>query len=202
MNLRKIISYLVCLILLVTTCRKENKSSANIEEFLSLGKTYGYLKYFYPGDECAALDWDKFGIYAAEQIDQGANLKETLEAIYAPLVMDLKFYETSTFSEDIRTQTSMLDTSQIIYWQHLGNGKGKIGAHYKSMRVNRPAYVLPDSPNDYGGVRRELEIEQLLGKKVLLSALLRPHSDYIGMGSLRLHLKPKGQPWIRYHSTE
>ena len=67
-----------------------------------------------------------------------------------------------------------------VFWQHLGDGHGSVGKHYQSMRINRPARVLPGSSNDFSGIRHDLNKDELRGKEIKLSVQLKATDIYNG----------------------
>ncbi|MEL7120047.1 MAG: hypothetical protein AAFO07_11420 [Bacteroidota bacterium] len=113
------------ILILLLGCSKEANETDRIIDF---AKTYGYIKYFYPGDESATLDWDRFGLYASKQLlrkDQEVELAQLFE--WAKAV--------SFSSEEIDTAyLDKLTNNNAVYWQHVGNGERKVGLHYKSAR--------------------------------------------------------------------
>ena len=36
----------------------------------TFAKLFGYVRYFYPGDEASGIDWDKFAIYGCSMVDK------------------------------------------------------------------------------------------------------------------------------------
>ena len=49
-------------------------------------RSYGYLRFFYPGDEAAITDWDRFASYGAGRIlsDPDVELAGALEGLFTP----------------------------------------------------------------------------------------------------------------------
>jgi len=182
----RIILIIYTILILFQSCSKETSQTDRIVDF---AKTYGLVKYFYPGDESAMLDWDRFGVYASKQLirkDQEVKLAQLFE--WASAV--------SISSEQIDTSyLEKLTNKNAVYWQHIGNGEGKVGYHYKSARMNRKARVLPSSSNDFGTLYSTINSEDIQLKNVQAKAKIRISSTYQGVAFLRIRIKLKNQPW-------
>jgi hypothetical protein len=121
----------------------QSDSSHKTENIKTFARLYGYVRYFHPSDEAAALDWNRFAVYGCRQV---ANLSTNTELIsklnelfrpVAPSIkifpanQKLKFYENSIRPEKYKDYRE-------IYWQHLGLGDTTIKYNaYKSRRINR-----------------------------------------------------------------
>ncbi len=64
-----------------------------ISKLYSLGKIYGYVRYFYPSIEADSINWDKFLIYALKEIENtpSEKLNSKLLALFAPIAPAIKF---------------------------------------------------------------------------------------------------------------
>jgi C-terminal processing protease CtpA/Prc len=118
---------------------KLERSIKNIEAFTRL---YGYVKYFYPGDKAAAMDWDRFAIYGVKRVENAsgsAELKNVLEELFLPVAPALVIHESNKKTEfSIASITPPNeDGMKLVAWQHLGVGLGNLKNIYKSVRINR-----------------------------------------------------------------
>jgi hypothetical protein len=112
----------------------------------TFAKLFGYVRYFYPGDEASGIDWDKFAIYGCRLVDKCKNqqeLKTVLNNLFLPFAPSLKIFETKENIQLNAAEITPADTSKrkTIAWQHLGiELKNDIGFEnvYKSGRTNRP----------------------------------------------------------------
>jgi C-terminal processing protease CtpA/Prc len=110
-------------------------------------KLFGYVRYFYPGDEASAIDWDKFAVYGCSMVDKCKNqqeLKAVLNKLFLPVVPSIKIFETKENTQFNAAEITPSDTSKrkTITWQHFGLGlptdiylRNNI---YISARTNRP----------------------------------------------------------------
>ncbi|MEL6562572.1 MAG: hypothetical protein AAFQ94_30665, partial [Bacteroidota bacterium] len=114
-----------------------------IERIKAFNKLYGYVKYFHPSDEAAALDWDAFAIYGVQEIlnNPDKKLDDLLNQLFLPVAPSIvingeidwgsQFYPLSNFEYD------------TIQWQHLGNGDFNTINIYQSLRTNRNRVFRP-----------------------------------------------------------
>jgi hypothetical protein len=62
-----------------------------IEKYFSFARMYGYIKYLYPGDEAAAIDWDKFAYYVASYLSDSSSgiFKDDMESLFTIFIFNL-----------------------------------------------------------------------------------------------------------------
>lgn len=132
---------LIVALFLFFGCKNENKKIENMVTFV---KVYGYVKYFHPSDEASQIDWNKFSIYGASQIDKCKTKKDvikTLNLLFKPIAPSIKF-ATNDMSFNIELNDIIPDSIekyQLTYWQHLGVsiGMDRKNQPYESRRINR-----------------------------------------------------------------
>lgn len=195
---RIIIKYLSPLLLLViavfvfNSCSQKTKSwIKNIETFTKL---YGYVKYFYPGDEAAALDWDRFGVYGIKKVKNAENskeLKKILEELFLPIAPALKIYESKEqvkFSIDNITPPNKEGMS-LIAWQHHGVGSGLADSIYKSARINRKTRLRLNA-NNFGIITNSFDATPYQGYEIKMKAAVKVAK---GIGQLWLRVDKKNK---------
>lgn len=181
----------VFLSLYAFTNRQQDVSSVKEEAFFAFAKAYGYIRYFYPGDESSAVDWDRFAWHGVNQISTTKeSTQQQLTALFSPIGSPITF---SRLGTAVTSPQLLSDTSNMIFWQHIGDGKESIGHPYKSMRINRPARKLPESPNDFGSIKKNLSVNTYAGKKIKFTAKLRIDASFNGSAYLVLALKQPGK---------
>jgi len=136
--------YLVFIILSIILNGSCSQKDQQIENITAFKKTYGYVKYFHPSDEASQIDWKKFSIYGAQEIEKcntTAEVIETLNRLFIPIAPSINFSDSETASVfNLKTITpNNLKEYQPIFWQHHGvsidmNNQSGI---YTSIRVNR-----------------------------------------------------------------
>jgi hypothetical protein len=143
----------------------------NIESF---ARVYGYMRYFNPADEAITIDWEKLAFYGARKImlEPSAKFREQLTELFIPVAPAVKFYHQKESSVPFQQKVNK-EYLMPIYWQHKGDGNGSVGYPYASMRVNRPARVLPESQNDFATIRKLIDVEKVKGRQVQLTAFFK-----------------------------
>lgn len=175
------------------SCQKAPQFSKT-DQLFALAKLYGYIKYFHPTDEAAALDWDKFALMGSQYVleNEEQDFKTTLQNLFLPVAPTLKLHYLNDPVEN-QSASEMPDHLNPVYWQHIGNGRGGVRAVYASARVNRPARVFPDSPNDFSSIRQQLNPEDLAGKTIRVKASFQPELFYDGLAWVELRFNQKGE---------
>ncbi len=140
-----------------------------IDNEFAFAKVYGYLKYFYPGDDAAKIDWDKFAIYGAKKVENCKNateLKNTLNELVGELMPGVKIINQS---EDYMFDATFLKPKNlagfdIVSWQHLGVGLVKdIRSPYQSLRTNRTTTYKTEFKG-FGTASAQINAEKFVGK--------------------------------------
>jgi len=139
--MKQYLVFIISSIILNGSCSQKDQQIENITAFK---KTYGYVKYFHPSDEASQIDWKKFSIYGAQEIEKcntTAEVIETLNRLFIPIAPSINFSDSETASVfNLKTITpNNLKEYQPIFWQHHGvsidmNNQSGI---YTSIRVNR-----------------------------------------------------------------
>lgn len=118
------------------------QTARELENITAFNKLYGYVKYFHPSDEAAAIDWDRFAIYGSGQVlkcKDATCLQKTLIALFEPIAPTIFIGmkgDGRKFSEKVITPP---DTAgyKVVTWQHSGLGNGAPRNVYQSGRINR-----------------------------------------------------------------
>lgn len=158
-----------------------------IENIQTFARLYGYVRYFYPGDETVEIDWQRFAAYGAKRAANAQNasqLLNILQEIFQPIAPALTIYKSSGkvhFSPDSITPPSK-KYNKLVSWQHLGVDLGTPYSIFKSVRLNR-------SPEISGGgkfrtILNFIPAAPYRGKQIKLRAAVK-----IGSGEGRLWLR-------------
>ena len=82
---------LIALLLAAAVLGTSASGQAPQQEFdnaVAFARLYGVVRYFYPSDASASLDWNRFAIHGAKQV-RGARdtkaLQATLQGLFSPL---------------------------------------------------------------------------------------------------------------------
>ena len=174
-----------------TICSNQSQRSIkNIETFTRL---YGYVKYFYPGDEAAAMDWERFALYGIKRVENApgsVELKKVLEELFLPIAPALVIHEShekTGFS--IASITPPNPTGmKLVAWQHLGVGCGNVNSIYQSVRINRKTVL--SSANNFGNIINRIGAAPYRGKEIKMKAAVRVAE---GIGQLWLRVDRERQ---------
>ena len=131
-----LIGLMLTLILLLSCVNKSGK----VENLYTFAKVYGYVRWFYPGDEAASIDWDKFAVYGVRRIEKARNtneVTETLLELFLPIVPTIQFIKKD---QDLSFDTQPLIPSdtvgfKAIAWKHSGVYLSESNKFYKSERI-------------------------------------------------------------------
>ena len=164
MKTKQIIIGLLLVAYLLIGCVNNYRKVENLHTF---AKAYGYVRWFYPGDEAAQVDWNKFAVYGIQKVENARNekeLKKILAELFKPIAPAIQIFETNhTESFDVHSIIPQ-DTSELntVSWKHYGVGFER--NPYKSVRLNR------DSIKEFGPcfIHYMSDISQYRGKQVKL----------------------------------
>ncbi|MDW7759531.1 MAG: S41 family peptidase [Acidobacteriota bacterium] len=146
----------------------------NLEAFTRL---YGYVRFFYPGDEAAALDWNRFAVLGAMRVENSrspAELKAALEELFGPVAPALIINKTGRQTKFPAGDATPPDPEGMkpVSWLHYGAGFGKTTGLYQSLRSNRKT-VLDAPPTAFGNLLRSMDATPLRGKRIRLKAAVK-----------------------------
>ena len=107
-----------------------------IDNAAAFARLYGVVRYFYPSDAAASLDWNRFAIYGIAQVRAARDakaLQSTLQTLFSPLGPRIEIGEKLPAPRPRETPTDSL-----IAWRYLGAG---IGDRVCQVRTGRNAPV-------------------------------------------------------------
>jgi hypothetical protein len=116
------------------------RTIGNLRAFARL---YGYVRYFHPSDEAAALDWDRFVVRGAGRVlgtGNGRGLKRTLEELFLPIAPTVRLFAGRPRRPDRpELPPRGVKAGPVVAWQHLGVGGPRQGRGYLyfSVRASR-----------------------------------------------------------------
>jgi C-terminal processing protease CtpA/Prc len=157
----------------------------NLEAFARL---YGYVRWFYPGDEAATVDWNRMAVLGAGRVLSAADdagLRNGLEALFLPVAPSLRVYRSGETPAPVAPPPAPASRWKTVAWQHLGMGQGR--GPYLSGRTNRPRSGV-GSEAFFGTITQAIPAAKLRGKRVRLRAAVR--AEVAGAGN-------QGQLWLR-----
>ncbi len=202
----------VCVLILsiVLASQAYAQITQQIENQIAFTKLYGYVRYFHPSDEAAAIDWDKFAIHGVSKVNTCTDrhsLKKTLTDLFTPIAPTLKI---SDENEDIVFDKQQLIPPSLngyktIAWQHVGVGNFKYKEMpYQSLRTNRDAYYLKAPSNIstyylpaqpiYGTMHKIIDVKLYQNKPFIVKARAKLATG-TGFGHFWASIKKEDQSW-------
>ncbi len=170
-------------------------SDEQIANLSAFARLYGYLRYFHPSDEAAALDWDAFAVHGAEAVSDAPDsegLRRQLLDLSQPIAPTVIIYPESAppppaHPDLIPSETAGLD---LVYWQHLGVKLDMPGI-YRSERINRQSKGSEDEA--FGMIAQLIDAKPLQGQQIRLRGQVK--SVVEGSGN-------QAQLWLRVDLPE
>jgi hypothetical protein len=139
MKKRHFLFGLFLITLLFSGCNSKLRKVKNLETF---AKVYGYVRWFYPSDEAAKIDWTSFAVYGVSKVENARSqnqLKKELLNLFKPIAPALQIenaFQSPGF--DLKSIVPS-DTSGFkpVTWIHYGVYLGEKSNIYQSKRTNR-----------------------------------------------------------------
>jgi C-terminal processing protease CtpA/Prc len=171
------LSFFFAFTLVLANAQNKQQIIANETAFTRL---YGYVRYFYPGDEAASINWNLFAIYGAKKVAGCTNrqaLKQALTDLFEPIVPTLQLVDSGenvVFNKQSIIPPS-LNGYKTVAWQHIGVNARALNykeSPYHSARTNRKIYFDP-YPQKYGSFTNDLDITPYRNKEFILTGRLK-----------------------------
>jgi C-terminal processing protease CtpA/Prc len=123
---------------------------AALENLVAFTRLLGYVRYFHPSDEAAAVDWDTFaieGVAAVERAKDPADLAQVLEKSFRPVAPTVRVFPTKEppARDAEPAPPPGAPSAKFVAWYHFGVGTRSPASIYRSVRVNNkePAPSIP-----------------------------------------------------------
>jgi hypothetical protein len=160
------IGIMLTIILLYSCVNKSRK----VENIYTFAKVYGYVRWFYPGDENAQIDWNKFAVYGVQKVEKARNeieLKKILLELFTPIAPAIQISNSNKNGSFEIQSIIPKDTSNLIpvAWLHFGVFLGDKHLPYISIRTNRDESkeILPSL------IHHPIDISVYHGKEIKLT---------------------------------
>jgi hypothetical protein len=150
-----------------------------IDNVAAFARLYGVVRFFYPSDAAARLDWNRFAVYGARRVREArsaAELESALEGLVAPLGPGIEI------SPELGpAATAPSTTEPLVAWRYLGPGFGAAGP-YRARRTHRST-PQPQSAGGFATLMQSVPAEPHRGKAIRLRALVRAASAEAAAGA-------------------
>jgi hypothetical protein len=107
-------------ILVLSACNSKDREVENLYTFTKL---YGYVRWFYPSDEAASIDWNRFAVFGVQTVKNSKNgkeLKSDLLKLFKPIAPALQLSEINNIQSFNLKSIIPVDTSEYVAWKHYG----------------------------------------------------------------------------------
>ncbi len=156
---------------------------ANVAAFARL---YGVVRYFYPSDAAADLDWNRLAVHGVAQVRPAADvaaLRLALERTFDPLGPGIQIGPALPGAAP-----TLVSTEPLVAWRYLGPGFApNIGAGpYRGARTHRTAPVA--GIDGFATLMQTRPADRLRGRRVRLSGQVRAATPGGGGAALWLRV--------------
>lgn len=141
-----LVRYLFLLSLLSSlsvSTQSQSLQAQYVTNVIAFARLYGVVRYFYPGDGGAEVDWDRFAVYGVTRVieaQDSTSLQLTLKDLFMPIGAGIDV------ASQMRPPETTASTQQesLVSWQYAGPAVGSVLSYtpYSAWRTNRP---LPPS---------------------------------------------------------
>lgn len=185
--MRKVLLVLCIAVVAGATPAPVASREREIDNVAAFARLYGVVRYFYPSDAAALLDWNAFAVHGVKRVRPAPDtqaLRAELEALVAPLGPGFEI--AARLSEKPEAPAG----SDLVAWRYLGAGFST-GGPYRAQRTRRAPTATIDG---FINVMQTVPALALRGKNIRLSGRVRAAaSDSSGSGALWLRVdRPNG----------
>jgi Peptidase family S41 len=160
-------------------------STREIENVSAFAHLYGVLRFFYPSDAAAGLDWNQFAVHAVSRVRtarNAADLERTLKQLVAPLGPGVEIGARLSPPGPI-----IASSEPLVAWRYLGAGFSTGGgANYRAKRTHRAS---AGGGEGFVTIMQTAPAKAFRGRAIRLRAQVRARAtDGSGAGALWLRV--------------
>jgi len=146
----------------------------------AFSRLYGYVRYFYPGDEAQQMDWERFAIYGSNKVinlPDDKQLVTELKELYLPIAPAIQIgmgdKEINLDPKSITPQ-NLQDGWNVISYQHMGFGVPGFCSAFASVRLNRRDWAINgEGKADFKPLLKPIDVSKYGGQKFALTIKIR-----------------------------
>jgi hypothetical protein len=145
----------------------------------AFSKLYGYVRYFYPGDEAQQMDWERFAIYGTNKVinlPDDKQLVTELKELYLPIAPAIQIgMGDKEINLDPKTITPPNYAGlNVISYQHMGFGVPGFCSAFASIRLNRRDWAINgEGKADFKPLLKPIDVSKYGGQKFALTIKIR-----------------------------
>src|SRR5262245_12924347 len=167
----------------------------NTASVAAFARLFGVIRYFYPSDRAASLDWDQFvvdGVNKTLGATDGGSLQATLRQLVEPLGPGIEIG--TTLPKPVPPESSR---ERLIAWRYLGPGFSDLAVSpYRAKRTNR---ALIPKPDGMFTLMQTVPAAMLRGRAIRLRGQVRATSDVTSGAALCVYRDARDA--ARWHPT-
>jgi hypothetical protein len=180
--MRDLLTAFLCAATVAAAAQCRSPTSRDIENIAAFARLYGVMRYFYPSDAAADLDWNRFAVHGVARVRTApdrAALGATLVALFQPLGPGIDV------GPSLGPYATGTPGGTLVAWRYLGAGMSASGP-YQGKRTHRAASGGIDG---FVTLMQTLPADALRGTPIRLRAQVRAASgDPTGAAALWLRV--------------
>ena len=184
---------IVAALTLVAVPAADRAPGPEVENAAAFARLYGVVRYFYPSDAAAALDWNRLaihGVMQARRATDSRQLEAVLQQLFSPLGPGIAIAG--------RLPPALPEGAPdngLVAWRYLGAGMEAAGAQgpYRRVRTNRHV-VAAGTIDGFVSLMQTVPADALRGRQIRLSGQVRAATrDATGAAALWLRVDRPNQ---------
>jgi hypothetical protein len=183
----RIAIFVVTLSAAALSAQTSRPAPQEIENLAAFARLYGVVRYFYPGDSAAAIDWNRFAVHGAARVRRAtdaATLETALRELFTPLGPGIEIGRNVPPAPTVGPVDSTL-----IAWRYTGpGGMSAAAGPYTAGRTNRAAVAAPAYSPTFTALAQVTQANPYQGKTIRLRARVRVANPAPGGAGLWLRV--------------
>ena len=163
--------------------------SRDVGNVATFTRLYGVVRFFYPSDVAAELDWNRFAVHGVSRVRgarSAAELETALKQLVAPLGPGIEIG-----SRLVPPPATPESGEPLVAWRYTGAGFSAMGGPYRAKRTHRAA---PAPTDGFVTLMQTVPAEALRGKAIRLRGQVRAiPADPVGGAALWLRVDRPSQ---------
>jgi hypothetical protein len=140
-----------------------------IDNVRAFARLYGVVRYFYPSDTAATLDWNRFAVHGVKRVRTSSNameLKTALNHLFETLGPGIVIGTTLPAAAPVRSADGVL-----VSWRYIGPGLAEADGPYAGKRTHRLSGT--GGIDGFVTLMQTVPAEALRGKSIRLRGQVR-----------------------------